>query len=471
MKLSGMTQSANKQSKIKPSTIKPPTIKQWWLLPVALVLVACGAKYMPPLWGVTADIFGEHYHAMPATARVLADGSVRRAYQRDSKTLVSEIYNAAGERVTSREFSHNADYGILVAGYPQKPLFLSDNEFYWVGPEYSQSVHVDIEKGSVTPLPPISMNTEGAQFGIHDAILLEDGALLLAGTEKTGFMQTTGRARLVVVKEGAVTQSLLLPTYAMFSTALPVKGTNQAFLQAQLRLSDNQTAFQLYYYDGNTLIEQPDIGSDTPLFADENGLWTYRYDYPNSRLRYFDTSQHLAWELPAQSATLVSPTSDGSYLVKAYIDEQQLLIKMNLLGDVLWQTKATSNTYMSTAVERNGRVVAGEIYTHWLDTTRPNPADTSKVQDVSLQKENVRYRVLDSATGVDIVRFAEPEYYAMIERVPLTSTLLGILEFTPGSCRLNDVLLQDDGSFYALTQWCSDDLFYSSQQHLSFFRQ
>lgn len=448
--------------------MKKTSKKHGLVMCVTLLLVACGAKYLPPLWSDVVEVFEDHYVLMPASSRLLADGSVRRVWQSDANTLVVTTLDENGELLDRREFSHFADYSDW--GNPLPPLFVSDNDVYVVGPSYAQTALVDVAAGTISPLPDISMQTDGARFLINDATLLGDGSLLLAGAEATGFLFTTGRARIVVYKPGEPVQSLLVPDFAMFSQVTPVQGARAAYLQAQLHLSDPAIRFQVYLFDGQDLVEQPAIGADPVLYADQYGTWTYRYGNPESYLRHFDEHQALAWQIPVGHAGGVSPTSDGHYVVRGYKDDKAMTFKMDRFGNVLWQVPAPRKTMVWNVVENNGRIVVTEYYTNIVDSFRPDPADASRVQDISISKDHVRYRVLDTLTGTETARFAEQQYTAISERIPLTGQILGVLEYTAGSCVPNQTLLRDDGTFYALSKICTDDTFYSNQQNLSLFK-
>lgn len=61
---------------------------KWASIAIALLLVACGAKYLPALWGTQFAVEeGASLHSSTIT-RELANGSIRVAYRRDVSTLV-----------------------------------------------------------------------------------------------------------------------------------------------------------------------------------------------------------------------------------------------------------------------------------------------------------------------------------------------------------------------------------------------
>ena len=443
---------------------------KWASVAATLLLAACGVKYLPALWSTQFAVLEAASPFSSTITRELADGSIRVAYQRDRSTLVVDTYDSAGNLLEQDEFESP---GSEWPQYDAIPLFASDDVLYWFGQDDQRSMKIDLASNTMQPLSDLLTldlgEAEAFEFG--DAILLENGQLVLAGGDRFASSSHPTNARVVVMDADGSVQTVALESHQPFTNLVARSGTDQYLVQS----FEGNLGFPIllpttYLGDSNVLVEQPQILHGAVQQADQNGAWVTQIG--GSGLFRYNAALELAHQDDSLLAMKIQPTSDQNYLM-LHVDSASLrYVKTDSTGNVLWEIPASANTTpYSGLTESNGKILLSETTRKRIKSTLVQDSDPAEIIPVSKVTAKVRHRLLD-ADGKELARFSEPDYKATLERNPTDNTDGSALEFTAGSCEHTQALLLSNGDFVTLSRWCTEHpAFVKNQQTLQYFEQ
>jgi hypothetical protein len=442
---------------------------KWASIAIALLLVACGAKYLPALWSTQFDVEEGTSLLSSTVTRELANGSIRIAYRRDVSTLVVDTYDSAGNRLTQDEFNFP---GSSLTEYYAKPLFASDDELYWFGRDAQHSVKIDLATNTMQPLSDLlGLDLGGAEaFEFNGAILLENGQLVLAGSDRFASSHPPV-ARVVVMDADGSVQTVALESHQPFTNLVARSGTDQYLVQSFVgNLGFPILLPTTYLGDSNILVEQPQISQGRILQADQNGAWVTQIG--GAGLFRYNAALELAHQDDSLLAMKIQPTSDQNYLMAQMAGNTGLrYVKTDSTGNLLWEIPASANATLDSGLtEQNGRILLSETTRTRAKSVLAQGSDPVMILPISNVTAKVRHRLLD-ADGKELARFSEPDYKATLQRDPVHGNDSTALEFSAGSCEHTQALLLSSGDFAALSRWCTDNNPNNDQQALHYFKQ
>lgn len=443
---------------------------KWAGVVAVLMLAACGVKYWPALWSAQFAVRDTQYPILSSITRELGDGSVVVAYQRDNQTLVVDTYDTAGNRLSQSEFPYAPEYELRDGA---APLFASDDVIYWFGRDHRNSVKVDLAAQTVQPLSDLLALdlAEGDVFEPNDAIVLDNGQVVLAGGDRNTQTLQIRQPRVVVINPDASVQSAVLGVpFQMFTNLVARSGSDQYFVQYFDFVDFGNTAVaRTFLGDGVTLAEQPQMDKGALLQSDQSGAWATQI--LRTGLFHYGPALELDWQDDAILAMTVVSTSDQHYLIPRFAGNQLEVAKLDAQGNTLWNVPASANTSFFTGVtEKQGKILVSETLGTRMKGVRAQTGDASLILPITTVTEKVRHRLLNS-DGKELARFSEPDYRAVLLRDPLTGTEGTALEYTAGSCRHDYALMLASGDFATVSNWCTDNSVYGQQRALFYFQQ
>lgn len=444
---------------------------KWFGVVVALMLAACGVKYWPALWSVQFAVRGTQYPIPSSITRELGDGSVVVAYQRDNQTLVVDTYDTAGNRLSQDEFPYAPEYELRNG---TAPLFASDDVIYWFGRDHRNSVKVDLAAQTVQPLSDLLALdlAEGDVFEPNDAIVLDNGQVVLAGGDRNTQTLQIRQPRVVVINPDATVQSAVLDVpFQMFTNLVARSGSDQYFVQYfDPAYLGNTVIANTYLGEGATLVEQPQMDQGVLKQADQSGAWAF---YQITGLVHYSATLELDWQSTSAFVMSITPTADQHYLMMQFAGSptRMEVAKLDAQGNTLWNVPASTNASFFTGVtEKQGKILVSETLGTRVKGVRAETGDASLILPITTVTEKVRHRLLNS-DGKELARFSEPDYRAVLLRDPLTGTEGTALEYTAGSCRHDYALMLASGDFATVSSWCTDNSAYNQQRALYYFQQ
>lgn len=441
---------------------------KWAGLGAALILAACGAKFWPAQWSAQYAVQDSQVATSQSVSRELADGSIRVAYRRDDDTLVVDTYDTTGLALQQDEFQlpfpSHFQFGAA-------PLFLDDNQLVWFGRNDRDSVLIDVAAQTVASLHEVlALDLPlDISFEIADAVVLDNGQLVLVGGDRRSPTSPFRQARVAVMHPGGSVESSVLAVGTSFSNVVARSGSDQYFVQYfEFDTTVPATVAFTFLGEGSVLMEQPQIDRGSLLQADLAGAWASGVFAAG--LLHYNADLLLDWQDLSILVRKLVPTSDQHYLMLQLIDEQMAVVKRDAQAAVVWQRPASADaTIFGGLAERDGRILYSESFSSRVKSVRTLPDDPAEGLPITTVAEKVRHRILD-ANGKELHRFKEPDYKAVLPRDPLTDLEGDALEYTAGSCQHFQGMLLAGGQFASVSRWCGDNGLDNQQESVFYFK-
>ena len=379
----------------------------WAGLGVALMLAACGAKFWSALWSAQYAVQDSQVAAPQSVSRELADGSIRLAYRRNAETLVVETYDSAGLPLQQDEFQLPlpGNFQFAVA-----PLFVSDDQLVWFGRNDRDSVLIDVATLTIEPLRErLALDlADDISFEIADAVVLDNGQLVLVGGDRRSPTSPFRQARVAVVNPGGVVESSVLAIGTSFSNVVARTGSDQYFVQYfEFDTTIPATVSFSFLGEGTVLMAQPQMDEGSLLQADLSGAWASGVFAAG--LLHYSADLVLDWQNPNILVRKLVRTADQNYLMLQLIGEQMAVVKRDAQAAVLWERPAAVDaTIYGGLVERDGRILYSESFSSRVKSLRTLPEDPVEGLPITTVAEKVRHRILD-VNGKELKRFKETD--------------------------------------------------------------
>lgn len=441
---------------------------KWAGLGVALILAACGAKFWPALWSAQYAVLDSQVATSQSVSRELADGSIRVAYRRDAETLVVDTYDYAGFPLQQDEFQlpvpSQFQFGVA-------PLFVDDDQLVWFGRNDRDSVLIDVATQTIATLNELLALdlAPDISFEIADAVVLDNGQLVLVGGDRRSPTSPFRQARVAVMYPGGLVDSSVLAVGTSFSNVVARSGSDQYFVQYfEFDATVPATFAFTFLGEGTVLMEQPQMDKGSLLQADLSGAWASGV-FAAGLMRY-NADLVLDWQNLNILARKLVLTSDQHYLMLQLIGEQMAVVKRDAQARVLWERPASVDaTIYGGLVERDGRILYSESFSSRVKSVRTLRRDPVEGLPITTVAEKVRHRILD-ANGKELKRFKEPDYRAVLPRDPFSDLEGDALEYTAGSCQHFQGMLLAGGQLASVSRWCGDNALGNRQESVLYFQ-
>ncbi len=441
------------------------------------LFTSCTAQALPSLWNVPLELSAgsSGLSASRPVLRELGDGCLCIAYQGGDSALTADCYTQRGRLV--RRVQIPLPDSVEKPCF-HRPLFVSDDEIFWIGYDYADSLRLDLTNETVSRLamPEDCVIPADTCFEVMATLLFPNGELVLAGGDLQPERYFRPRhARILHMDSAGTVQSFVealddtVLGNEAFSSLVPVHGTTRYLVQRVQRHADFSESLLTYQGDGASLQLQSEFHDRKILYADTRSVW---FDELGLGVVSRGVRPEFSWMLPGVSLRDVHPTSDGQFLAIDHDEGQYRLLKIDATGAVQWSVDVTPGVGYKTVAfgEKCGQILVTQGCQHTegalLSDQRQSP---SGVLVADNRQARIQHRLL-GLDGREVARFAEPGYDASFLRHPdRPQEFCEVRQFRPGSTASLGVTPLRNGCFVALSDWCGNDPFAEPEARMFYF--